>query len=654
MEQILNACAIIFLGGKYMTQVFFVNYLNKVKIKVSSTKEVRELYDNYLPGLVNNEVCNYDYELILNNQLKNIAVPKNAKYGQAFAASCFYRWQDGLKTYAFTEGNALAVPHYLERNGKTINLYCDENNIVDVSIKVLREIILREMFKDGYVPIHSASFEKDGKANVLFGARNAGKSTSLLLFCKGLGYNPMSNDLTLIKYNNDKDVDVCGWFYKVSYQSRAESLLKMHAIEESESKKLKFFPRQFAEDNGLNWTWQAKLDSIINVQCDYFKDDYVISNVNKESSKSLLPYVYDEWGFFDYLDIYDCTPNIEAVFNKLSIKQITGNLAKLRTDILMERILKNNYFKDNFTFKKSKLGTGNNYKVVHNDKKYFAKLIFPINENIDYDHVPEIECYKKLKDTDVPVKHYLTTFNNDLYVAGKDYYVNIQEWSDGETFGNFSGDEDYLIQCAECLAKINVNLEGLNLHQILPNVFEGFDKSIDQTTKLLQRLESKQPNKHNDKIKDCLTWKLNTLNYLKTLKWPNWYDFKFGNSHGDFSILQTIALNNKLYKVIDFENAGKCPLIWEIMRSFALSDKEKTTINKDRLEKYINAYTAINPIPEFDLQNKYKLYLAQLIQSNYGFYNYIDNNDDSNLDFAYWRIDYCKELLKEMENENRI
>ena len=647
---------VIIRQGGVMEKIFFVNFVNKVNVKVVGDEQIKALFEKFLPYLIYDDCKDFDYCLNIHRELMEVQVPKGITCNKAFAASDFYCWQKDGVNYAYTDGNKFASRHFVVRNGKNIDLYFDPQSNIEIAIKVLREIILRELFKQGYVPIHSAGFEKNGETYVFFGGKNAGKSTSLLLFCKGLGFNPVTNDLSFLKIVGEQ-VEVLGWFYKISYQTRAQYLLINRAMQEVDNKKTKIFPLDFVKNNNLHWTWQSKLCKLVYVKCNYFIDSYEFKKAQDYEKQEYKPFIYDDWGFCDYLNIYNEKIDIDSVYDKLPIYSLTGNIAQYCIEKSLKEVLKEQYFDGNFEIKKVKLGTGNNFKVNYKGKKYFAKVIFfEENQNKSYAELQEINVYNLLKKSNVPIKDYYKTKTGKFVGIGSNYYVVLQEWVDGETMDNFEGQEDYLMQCARCLANINICLKPLNLEKKMLNLFDRFDFIIDKTQELLDKLELKPHDDNYYKVKKCLQWKIDTLKMLSNKTMPDINKFTYCNSHGDFSILQTIKRDGKLYKVIDFETVSCVPIIWEVFRSFVLSDIDagKCILNKARLNKYLQEYRKINPLSSFDLENKYKIFFIQLLQSNFGFYNYIEQNNPMFLNFAYWRINFSKVLLKEIQNENRI
>src|SRR5574344_1302551 len=119
---------------------FFVNYIDKIKIKIISNIKIMCLFKNYLPQLVFTKLDNYDYELKIIDNLPEISIPSDAKLLSAFAASDYYVWKDQSIHKCFTYGNKYAKPHYIEKEENVISLFFDNNDNLEISIKVLREI----------------------------------------------------------------------------------------------------------------------------------------------------------------------------------------------------------------------------------------------------------------------------------------------------------------------------------------------------------------------------------------------------------------------------------------------------------------------------------------------------------------------------------
>lgn len=124
------------------------------------------------------------------------------------------------------------------------------------------------------------------------------------------------------------------------------------------------------------------------------------------------------------------------------------------------------------------------------------------------------------------------------------------------------------------------------------------------------------------------------------------------NSHGDYSVQQLIYNNEKETSVIDFESAKRLPIMWEIIRSYTYIDKDVKNgeMNIDTFVEYVNEISKYVELNEFDLKYCAYIYLIQIVGSLYGYKQYNENYEQTELlNFAIFRTNLCRYLYEHLD-----
>lgn len=287
------------------------------------------------------------------------------------------------------------------------------------------------------------------------------------------------------------------------------------------------------------------------------------------------------------------------------------------------------------------MGTGNNFFVSHLGQKFFCKTFdcFNVYDNLEN----EILSIRKLKESGLPIADYLcNNFGKELSLVGDETIV-LQSWCEGTPVEKYQVSQEYLFDSIKYLAKINIALRDFDFTSRFLDINDNVQKSIDNCKELLKLTDDK-------KIIDCLNYKIKALKTFIDDK-LDMQKFTYCNSHGDYSIIQTISKDDKLAYIVDFSRACKLPIIWEIIRSYSYASPEckNGKFNESSFKKYLNEYKKHNDIlSDYDIENGYALYALQLLQSNFGFSDYIKKGNSENLNFAFWRVEMSKTLLNLM------
>jgi hypothetical protein len=91
------------------------------------------------------------------------------------------------------------------------------------------------------------------------------------------------------------------------------------------------------------------------------------------------------------------------------------------------------------------------------------------------------------------------------------------------------------------------------------------------------------------------------------------------------------------------------PIVWEIIRSYSYidSDAKNGKFNLDHLVEYVKTVNKHVPLNKYDIEYMPYVYLLQLLNSTYGYKQYInDPRKIGLLEFGYFRTNICKYLFE--------
>ncbi|OFZ50398.1 MAG: hypothetical protein A2381_13455 [Bdellovibrionales bacterium RIFOXYB1_FULL_37_110] len=302
-------------------------------------------------------------------------------------------------------------------------------------------------------------------------------------------------------------------------------------------------------------------------------------------------------------------------------------------------------------------GTANCHKITTKHKKYFLKEFQSKYSTEDMEIEPSMVNF--LASKDFPVASFIKTKLNRYTweYCGKTFHM--QHFIDGQCYQQKDTPEWLLTEAAKCLGQIQKLLKDF------PQLKSDFPKKwftswseeggIIACNSLLKLVESVSNSKIKGKITTDLKYKLNLISRVAKINIE--YDkLTVRNSHGDFNILQILCGESKVNAVIDFSTASSLPVVWEVIRSFTLSDKNSISaqINIDRFKKYIIDYLeAGGELSRYDISIMPKFYLLQLARNHFGYKEYLTSiaSENVNIDFlndllhfGYWRTDMCRWL----------
>lgn len=323
----------------------------------------------------------------------------------------------------------------------------------------------------------------------------------------------------------------------------------------------------------------------------------------------------------------------------------------------IKEILKDNYNIQVLKVEEINRGTANIFKInASDDKQYILKEFSEgrTKESV----IKETDIINFLKDKNIKVPIYIKSKKNDFYIEHNNRIIILQEFIDGYTMENNTGDYQKTIESATILGKMTKALKeykGLEEEGIIEKWFskESLQNGIIKMTDLKGKLNNDNPYKEifakdlDDKIKISKELEENfDFNVIKKMT--------IMNTHGDYSVQQLIYNDNSETTIIDFETAKKLPIIWEVMRSYSYIDKDAKdgNLNIDTLVEYVKEFSKFVKLNEYDLKYAAHMYLIQIVSSVFGYKQYNDDYQKTGLlQFAFFRTNLCRFLY---ENLNKI
>ena len=314
----------------------------------------------------------------------------------------------------------------------------------------------------------------------------------------------------------------------------------------------------------------------------------------------------------------------------------------------IKEVVKSKYGLEITNVAKIERGSANIYSL--NNDKYILKEFQSKYKKEEI--IKEIEVIKHLEKNDIKVPHYVKLINGDYCFVHKEKYIILQEYIDGYTLEQNGGNYFQTIESAEYLGRIVKALETINYDLSEADLSawysdENFDKSIDEYNELIRWLDLE--NETEKRIYDELNEKIEMINSIRnSIDFEEMSKLSIKATHGDYSVMQFIYKEDKINAVIDFVSACKMPIVWELLRSYSYIDKDAKDgdFNINTMIDYVKKFNEYVKLNEYDIKYMSYLYLLQLLNSSYGYKQYINNKSNIGLlNFAFLRTKICKYLF---------
>ncbi len=309
------------------------------------------------------------------------------------------------------------------------------------------------------------------------------------------------------------------------------------------------------------------------------------------------------------------------------------------------------YGLDIYNVRKIDRGSANIYSL--NDDTYILKEFQSKYSKVEIDK--EIEVINHLRKFNIKVPEYIKTLKGKYDDVYKNKIIIIQYFIDGYTLNNNEGTYNQTIECADYYGKIVSALKTLPIK--LPDADlsswyskKNFALSIKKHEDLLSMLD--ENDKNDRKIKEDILEKIEIIKSISSsTNFKEMKNLSVLNTHGDYSLLQFIYNDGKINAVIDFVSACKMPVVWELIRSYSYIDKDAKDgqFNLDTFVDYVKQFNKYIKLNRYDLKYMAHLYLIQILNSNFGYKQYIYNHENKELlKFGFLRTNICRYLFNNL------
>ena len=290
------------------------------------------------------------------------------------------------------------------------------------------------------------------------------------------------------------------------------------------------------------------------------------------------------------------------------------------------------------------------YKLYTNRKNFILKIM---NKNFDEKAIlKEVNITNFLRTKGIMVSKYIQCLNKKYYFRYNDKIVIMQEYIEGKTKEKNTGDKKQLLDSAKHLGLIVNALEEYSYNDMKRYDINTDDK-LNYLKKSNDKLEriikiAKSDKNYGNLIIYDLRAKQKMLNeFLLKNDFSGAENVSIKKTHGDYTIRQFIYEGDEIKAIIDFVNAAELPITWEIIRSYSYIDKEciDGNFNIDNLIEYTKEYMKYSSLNKYDLKYMPYIYLAQMLNSTFGYAQYLDNGNLDLLEFGMERTNICRYLM---------
>nr|MBP3259189.1 phosphotransferase [Bacilli bacterium] len=309
--------------------------------------------------------------------------------------------------------------------------------------------------------------------------------------------------------------------------------------------------------------------------------------------------------------------------------------------------VKNNYDLDVTKVTKIDRGSANIYSL---NNEYILKEFQSKYSKEEIEK--EIAVINHLISFGIKVPEYIKTKRNTFDDVYKDKTIIIQKYIAGDTLENNKGTYEQTIECAEYYGRIVDALKTLPIE--LPDSDlsswyskESFEGSIKKHEDLLSMLD--ENNEIDKRIREDILEKIEMIKEVESYDFSQMKNLTVLNTHGDYNVSQFIYKDGKINAVIDFVSACKMPVVWELIRSYSYIDKDAINgnFNLDTFVEYVKTFNKYIKLNEYDIKYMPYIYLVQILNSNFGYKQYLYNRDNRKLlDFGFFRTNLCRYLFK--------
>lgn len=310
-----------------------VLFPNGSKINFYGTESLMESIDKSFPFIEEfppQEIIN-ETTFVYRGRIKeeDVKVPSNAEKIKGFAGPTYYCWKEGNTICSYSPKEERRGSHLVRHNNKLFKIYLHCNEKEDIICRVARDVVMGDMLKQGYFPIHAGVVgDKDG-ADIIFGRKGSGKSTAIFSSVLYGGCTPISGDIAFVKPEKKGKWTVLGWPWRMSIDENYLNLVGKKSNEEyKERGKYRYLPKDFCDEFHSKWIWKAEIKHL--VKADLNADARPV--MQKVTPAEMLQYLAsegsDQWFWGDSLRIGIKEPeyHYKALAGSIEGRRLTGDI----------------------------------------------------------------------------------------------------------------------------------------------------------------------------------------------------------------------------------------------------------------------------------------------------------------------------------------
>ena len=318
----------------------------------------------------------------------------------------------------------------------------------------------------------------------------------------------------------------------------------------------------------------------------------------------------------------------------------------------IKKIIKQKYNLDIKSVQKINRGSANIFKIETPAENYILKEFQSKYNQKEIEK--EVHVINHLKNKNLPVPEYLKNVDGTFMFVHQGNTCIIEKYIEGNTIEKNTGNIKKLKESAKYLALIIKGLEDYpydDLWNCNLNKYSDKETFCRSILKHKELIELSKGDKYEDIITKDLTDKIEMIKTILTKDLTQIKNVTVKATHGDYNVLQFIYEKEHIKAIIDFASAAKLPVVWEIIRSYSYLDKEAKNgkINIANLVSYTKEYLKYEFLNEYDLKYMPYIYLTQLLNSTYGYKQYLQNQNEELLKFGIERTNYCRTLFKDSD-----
>ena len=294
-------------------------------------------------------------------------------------------------------------------------------------------------------------------------------------------------------------------------------------------------------------------------------------------------------------------------------------------------------------------GSANLFHVSSNNGDYVLK---EFQDGFDINRVErEIKITELVQNGGIPTTDFIYNCDRQAYLVYDGNIITLQRFIDGITKDYNSLTEEQCMEAANYYSKIISILKNndIKLPNFKMNIFEisKISESIDKCSQLIEMCKDEDMiNALKDKRRMLVEACNMDFHYAK--------DLTFVNSHGDYNTSQFIYdEEGKIKAILDFASAKSLPIVWELLRSFIFMDStyDNGKFSLDGFINYLKTFNKNEVLNKYDIEYMFKVYYMFLLNSMFGFEQYMKNNNNEYYAIGmnlYYQSKYLNQNMDEL------